>query len=343
VAQALSEAGRAPLLEVEELETCAGDRPLVDGVSLEVRAGERVALVGESGCGKTMTALSILRLVPEPAVRIARGAIRFRGTDLLALDGPALRRVRGRSIAMVFQEPMSALNPVLTIGEQVAEGVRLQSARRSARARAIELLRRVGIPEPEHRYRAYPHQLSGGMRQRVLLAIALAGEPALLIADEPTTALDLTLQAQVVALLAELQRERDLGLLLITLDLAIAGASTERTIVLYAGQVVESGPTAALLSAPRHPYTAALLRAARALAEGGAGGASMLAEIPGGVPDPAGGWPAGCRFADRCPRADHACRASLPALEAQGARELRCLHPLDDPAAPELERTEQDR
>jgi peptide/nickel transport system ATP-binding protein len=327
-------ARRPPLLEVEELVTRvrseAGERSVVDGVSFTVGAGETVALVGESGCGKSMTALSILRLVPEPAARVASGAVRLRGRDLLALDPSELRRVRGREVAIVFQEPMSALNPVLRVGEQVAEAIRLETDRETARRRALTLLARVGIPEPELRYRAFPHQLSGGMRQRVLIALALARDPALLIADEPTTALDLTLQAQIVALLASLQRERGMGLLLITHDLALARESA-RLVVLYAGQVVESGPTAGLLASPRHPYTAALLDAARALSHGAPGSAAPLPELPGTVPDPSRGWPAGCRFAARCGRADDVCRAALPPLERRDARELRCLHPLEDP------------
>lgn len=326
---------RPPLLEVEQLVTRvrseAGEHSVVDGVSFAVGAGETVALVGESGCGKSMTALSILRLVPEPAVRVAGGAVRLRGRDLLALAPGELRRVRGREVAIVFQEPMSALNPVLRVGEQVAEAIRLEADRETARQRALALLGRVGIPEPELRYRAFPHQLSGGMRQRVLIALALARDPALLIADEPTTALDLTLQAQIVSLLASLQRERGMGLLLITHDLALARESA-RLVVLYAGQVVESGPTAALLASPRHPYTAALLDAARALSRGAPGSAATLPELPGTVPDPSRGWPSGCRFAARCGRADDACRAALPPLELErrDARELRCLHPLED-------------
>jgi oligopeptide/dipeptide ABC transporter ATP-binding protein len=313
------------LLQVEDLrtyfDTPAGTVRAVDGVTLTVSRGRTVALVGESGCGKTLTALSILRLLP-PAGRIVGGRILFDGRDLLRLSPQELRAVRGDRIAMIFQEPMTSLNPLLTIEQQVGEGLRLHRrfSRRAARERTVALLRRVGLPAPEQRCREYPHQLSGGMRQRVMIAAALACEPELLIADEPTTALDVTVQAQILALLAGLQRERGMAMLFITHDLGVVARIADEVCVMYAGRLVERGPTAALLSAPRHPYTQALLRSLPRLTGPGqdtrsGAGRRRLPVIAGEVPR-AGQQIPGCRFHPRCElgSADPLCRRQEPAL-----------------------------
>jgi peptide/nickel transport system ATP-binding protein len=320
-----------PLLSVRELSvefaTPRGPLRAADGVSLDVEEGETVGLVGESGCGKSVTALSILGLVPSPG-RITGGQVVFEEEDLLTLPERRLQTIRGDRIAIVFQEPLSALNPTMRVGEQVAEGLRAHrgASVREARAAAAALLSRVGIPDVEECCRAYPHQLSGGMRQRVLIAGALICGPRLLIADEPTTALDVTLQAQVLELLAKTQRESGMGLLLVTHDLALVAESCRRVVVLYAGQVVEQGPVARCLTAPAHPYTAALLRAVRSL-----GGPGPLAEIPGALPDPCEPPPSGCRFADRCERAQPDCRAAVVGLDLRGEGwTARCIHPLEE-------------
>ncbi len=313
------------LLEVRDLRTEfrteAGLVAAVDGVSLDVAAGETLAVVGESGSGKSVTALSILRLVAPPG-RIVRGAVRFRGRDLLGLPEREMRRVRGREISMIFQEPMTSLNPVHTCGDQVAEVLELHEGlgRAAARARAVALLEQVGIPDPAARARDYPHQLSGGQRQRVMIAMALACRPALLIADEPTTALDVTIQAQILELLDRLRRELGMAVLLITHDLGVVAESADRMAVLYAGQVVEAGDVAAVFTSPRHPYTAGLL-ASRPVA---GVARERLSAIPGGVPDPLA-FPAGCRFHPRCPLAQDRCRREPPALVAEGGgRAARC-------------------
>jgi oligopeptide/dipeptide ABC transporter ATP-binding protein len=296
---------------------------VVDGVSFAVHAGEVLGLVGESGSGKTLTALSILRLVPNPPARIVGGRILLGEVDLLALPERALRHVRGRSVAMVFQEPMTSLNPVLTIGEQIAEVVRVHegAGRPAARNRAVEMLRRVRIPDPERRAHEYPHQLSGGMRQRAMLAMALAGRPRLLIADEPTTALDVTVQAQIVELLRDLQAELELAILWITHDLVLLSGFASRLLVMYAGRIVEEGPAGEVLHAPRHPYTEALLRA---MPQGNGAGRAPLETIPGTVPDP-GALPAGCAFAPRCGRVMERCHAAPPPpLSAGPGRQARC-------------------
>jgi len=304
-----------PILVVEDLRThFVGEGGLVravDGVSFDVRAGETVALVGESGCGKSVTALSILRLVPEPAGRIVGGHVRFQGRDLLALSAAEMRQVRGREISMVFQEPMTSLNPVFTCGEQIAEVLVLHErlGRRDARDRTVELLRLVGIPAPEQRAREFPHQLSGGMRQRVMIAMALACRPALLIADEPTTALDVTVQAQILDLLRRLQERLGMAVLLITHDLGVVAESADRVAVLYAGQVVETCDAVAAFRRPRHPYTAGLLASRPRLATRG----EPLRAIPGQVPDAAAPPPA-CRFHPRCPVVLGRCRREEPTL-----------------------------
>jgi oligopeptide/dipeptide ABC transporter ATP-binding protein len=305
------------LLEVEDLavsfRTDRGEVEALSGVSLGLDEGEVVGVVGESGCGKSLTALAIMGLVPTPPGRITRGRIAFAGRDLLGLDETAMTRIRGEQIAMIFQEPMSALNPVFTVGEQVAEVLRVHQGlgRAAARERAAGLLARVGIPDPGRRLGQYPHELSGGLRQRIMIAAALACRPKLLIADEPTTALDVTIQAQILALLADLQREFGMATMLITHDLGVVAQVVRRVVVMYAGKVVEEGPVEAVFERPSHPYTAALMRSIPALAEG----VSRLPAIPGTVPAP-GSWPPGCRFAPRCVHAMPACEAGVPPLHA---------------------------
>ena len=300
------------LLEVRGLVTSfpteSGRVPVVDGVDLDLREGETLALVGESGCGKSVTALSILRLVPKPG-RIESGSVALRGRDLLRLSVPEMRRVRGSEISMIFQEPMTSLNPVATAGDQVVEAIRLHRrvSRAEARAQALDLFRRTGIPDPEDRLDAYPHQLSGGLKQRVMIAMALSCNPALLIADEPTTALDVTIQAQILELLRDLQREFRTAILLITHDFGVVNELADRVCVMYGGRIVEEASRREILTDPRHPYTQGLLRAIPARAEPG----ERLAEIPGVVPSPRD-WPAGCRFVARCPRAFEPCATDVP-------------------------------
>ena len=332
-----------PLLSVRDLRTTfatdAGPARAVDGVSFDVAAGETVGLVGESGCGKSVTALSILRLIDPPG-RIDPGSrIEFDGTDLLSLDAESLRRIRGDRIAMIFQEPMTALNPVLTVGDQVAEVVRVHASTarrgheqagdsaRDAWTRAVEILRLTGIPDPADRARQYPHQLSGGMRQRVMIAMALVMHPALVIADEPTTALDVTVQAQILALLSDLRARFGTALLLITHDLGVIAESAARVIVMYAGEIVEEAPVTTLFAAPHHPYTRGLLAAIPRLTDDRR---SRLAVIPGTVPPPTA-WPDGCRFRDRCPSAWSRCTTDHPPLyRIANAHVSRC-HLADDP------------
>jgi peptide/nickel transport system ATP-binding protein len=291
-----------PVLEVRALETFfftdQGVARAVDGVSFSVGRGETVALVGESGCGKTVTSLSILGLVPDPPGRIMPGSsIRLRGEELVGASEERLRRIRGNEVSMIFQEPMTSLNPVFTIGEQIVEPLRLhrKMGRAAARDRAIGLLQEVGIPEPARRFDEYPHQLSGGMRQRVMIAMALACEPALLIADEPTTALDVTIQAQILELLAALQERHGMAVLLVTHDLGVVAEVADRVVVMYAGQVVETGTAAEVFASPTHPYTEGLLGSIPRVDRVG----GRLTPIPGVVPAPTD-WPPGCRFADRC-------------------------------------------
>ena len=316
-----------PLLEVRDLrtsfETPHGDVCAVDGVSLGVAAGRTLGLVGESGCGKTMTALSILRLMP-PGARIAGGQIFFDGRDLLRLPEKEMRHVRGNVIAMIFQEPMSSLNPVFTVGDQVGEAVRLHQrlGRRAARQKAIEMLQFVEIPEPERRVDEYPHQLSGGMRQRVMIAMALSCHPRLLIADEPTTALDVTIQAQILDLLAGLQRRLAMAMILVTHDLGIVAERTDDVAIMYAARIVEHAPVQALFARPLHPYTRGLLNS---IPQVGAARARRLAAIPGLVPD-LRHLPAGCRFRDRCTDAIEACaRTDPPLTEVHPGHAVACL------------------
>jgi oligopeptide/dipeptide ABC transporter ATP-binding protein len=304
------------LLEVKSLVTCFrtldGVARAVDGISFEVGEGETLGLVGESGCGKSVTALSILRLVDRPG-EIESGEVLLRGRDLLALPMREMRRVRGGQISMIFQEPMTSLNPVFTVGNQIIEAVRLHQKEgpEEARRRAVEMLGRVGIPDPEHRAEEYPHQLSGGMKQRVMIAMALVCRPALLIADEPTTALDVTIQAEILDLLANLQRELGMAILLITHNLGIVAGMAKRVLVMYAGRAAEYSPTGDLFENPRHPYTISLFRSIPRLdSQRGA----RLEAIQGQVPSPTN-WPSGCRFHPRCPLAVEICHQEQPPLE----------------------------
>jgi oligopeptide/dipeptide ABC transporter ATP-binding protein len=313
------------LLEIRGLRvsfaTDAGPVPAVRGVDLALAAGETLALVGESGCGKSVTALSILRLIPSPPGAFDAGEIRLDGENLLAASEPRMREIRGNDVAMVFQEPMTSLNPVLRVGEQVAEAVELHQrvGREVARARTIEAFARVGIPAPEQRVDEYPHQLSGGLRQRVMIAMALACNPKLLIADEPTTALDVTIQAQILELIAKLQREVGMAVLLITHDLGVVAETAHRVAVMYAGRVVEQADVLALFERPRHPYTAGLLRSRPRLDVPH----GRLVPIEGSVPD-ALHQPPGCAFHPRCPLAEERCKREEPPLAGQGAQRFAC-------------------
>ncbi len=297
--------------------------PVVRGVSFALERGQFVGLVGESGCGKSVTALAILRLVPKPG-RIEHGSIRLEGEELLDLPAEAMRQVRGARIGIVFQEPMTSLNPVLTIGFQIGESLQVHRglSRRAAREAAIGLLDRVAVPAPRQRVDDYPHQLSGGQRQRAMIAMALACEPELLIADEPTTALDVTVQAQILELLDRLRRELGLTVLLITHDLAVVAETCDRAVVMYAGQVVEESSVGRLFEAPSHPYTRGLLGAVPRLGRPAARGA--LATIPGRVPD-AGDLPSGCAFHPRCSEVMEVCSREAPAAyELEGGHSARC-------------------
>jgi peptide/nickel transport system ATP-binding protein len=318
------------LLEIENLQTHFrtpdGVNRAVDGVSFTVEAGETVAIVGESGCGKSVTASSVLRLIPEPPGKI-KGSIRFEGVDLLKLDERAMRDIRGNQISMVFQEPMTSLNPVLTVGRQIGETLRLHQGlgREAAERRVVEMLRLVGIAEPERRAREYPHQLSGGMRQRVMIAIALACNPKLLIADEPTTALDVTIQAQILDLMSELKQRVGAAIILITHDLGVVAEIAERVLVMYAGRKVEEAPVGELFRSPRHPYTQGLLGALPKLGSSLNEKATKLVEIPGAVPSLKQRI-AGCVFASRCALARDICRHVPPALELKAPGHLAACH-----------------
>jgi oligopeptide/dipeptide ABC transporter ATP-binding protein len=308
----------------------AGARiPVVDGVSFSIARGEVLALVGESGCGKSMTALAAMRLVPKPG-RIERGSIRVGEREVTTLPVPEMRALRGSELGMIFQEPMTSLSPVLAVGDQVVEAIRLHTrvGFGEARARTIALFERVRIPDAAERFEAYPHQLSGGLKQRVMIAMALATRPRVLIADEPTTALDVTIQAQVLELMRELQRELDTAILLITHDLGVVNELSDRVAVMYAGRIVESGARGAVLTRPRHPYTQGLLRSMPGRARPG----EKLQEIPGVVPPPQQ-WPAGCRFATRCPRVMPRCRVEVPpAVDVGGGQWAACFAVADDEA-----------
>ena len=314
------------LLEVKDLtvefDTLDGVARAVDDVSFDVHPGETLALVGESGCGKSITAMSILRLVPSPPGRLVSGGAWMDGTNLLTIPERRMRDVRGRDIAMVFQEPMTSLNPVLTIGYQIAETVRRHEglSRRDARTRAVEMLRLVHIPEPEQRAREYPHQLSGGIRQRAMIAMALSCQPKVVIADEPTTALDVTIQAQVLELLNELQQRLNTAVILITHDLGVVAETADRVIVMYAGRMVEEASVGDLFAHPQHPYTQGLMASVPRLDSiyGATGAPARLTEIPGIVP-PLTHLPPGCAFAPRCVRAGARCRTESPPYAGLGA------------------------
>jgi peptide/nickel transport system ATP-binding protein len=324
----MTEAEReATVLDVKGLQTVfftnSGLFRAVDDVSFSVRRGETLAIVGESGCGKSVTALSIMRLVPNPPGKIVGGSIMLDGTDLLGLDEDKMREVRGNRISMIFQEPMTSLNPVMRIGDQITEAVRLHRTmtHKAAWDQAVEMLRLVRIPEPERRALEYPHQLSGGMRQRAMIAMALVCRPALLIADEPTTALDVTIQAQILALVLELQQELGMALILITHDLGVVAQTAQRVIVMYAGKKVEEADVEALFASPRHPYTRGLMASIPAVPSLGGNPDVRLVEIPGMVPSLTR-LPKGCAFAPRCEFAIARCREEYPPLESVGADHL---------------------
>jgi peptide/nickel transport system ATP-binding protein len=322
------------LLEIERLQTHFGTPDgvvrAVEGVSFHIDAGETLCVVGESGCGKSVTAMSILRLIPEPPGKIA-GSIRFDGRDLLALSEQEMRQIRGNAISMIFQEPMTSLNPVLTVGRQIGETLRLHQGMdaNQAEQKAIEMLTLVGIPAPVRRVREYPHQLSGGMRQRVMIAMALACNPKLLIADEPTTALDVTIQAQILDLMRDLKQRLGSAIMLITHDLGVVAEMAERVVVMYAGRKVEEAAVGEIFARPLHPYTRGLIGAVpklgSSLHEGGRG---RLAEIPGLVPSlrkPI----VGCAFAGRCELATEVCRQVAPAIELKADGHLVACHHVD--------------
>jgi oligopeptide/dipeptide ABC transporter ATP-binding protein len=331
-----------PLLSVEGLKVYfssqRGTVRAVDGVNFSVNRGETRAIVGESGCGKSMTALSLLQLVPEPAGYIDNGRIVFEGQDLLDLTWEQMRGVRGKDIGMIFQEPMTSLNPVFTIGWQLREAMTIHGkTAEEADKRSIELLERIGLEDAARTLKQYPHELSGGMRQRVMIAMALANKPKLLVADEPTTALDVTVQAQILSLIRELQAETGMSVLLITHDLGIVAEVADQVSVMYAGQVVEDAPTRDLFKNPLHPYTKGLFASLPARNRRG----QDLATLEGIVPD-AAAWPAACRFAERCPYRWEACTTTAPVLRPPDAdRPVRChLYDPRIPGRPNLERAQ---
>lgn len=308
-----------PVLQIENLQTHfftdRGQIPAVDGVSITVHKGEVVGIVGESGCGKSVTSLSIMKLVPNPPGKIVGGAIRFKGEDLVKASEKRMREIRGNEIAMIFQEPMTSLNPVFTIGDQIGEAVRLhtKASKKESKQRAIEMLKKVGIPRAEAIVDEYPHQLSGGMRQRVMIAMAMACSPEILIADEPTTALDVTIQAQILDLMRQLNQEAGTSVLLITHDLGVVAQMCHRVVVMYAGNVIEEGDVRTILKQPKHPYTIGLLNSLPKLGDS----QERLYSIPGNVPIP-GSLTTGCRFAPRCEHAQERCRQEMPELIAVG-------------------------
>lgn len=286
--------------------------PAVDGVNLYIKRGETLGVVGESGCGKSVTSLSIMRLIPTPPGKIVEGEILFEGQDLVKKSEAEMRKIRGNDISMIFQEPMTSLNPVYTIGDQIAEAIQLHQGlnRKDAIDKAIEMLRLVGIPLPERRVKEYPHQLSGGMRQRVMIAMALSCNPKLLIADEPTTALDVTIQAQILELMKKLKRDLGMAIMLITHDLGVVAEMCERVVVMYGGKVVEEGDVVSIFKNPLHPYTEGLLRSVPRMDED----VEKLHVIEGVVPNPLH-LPKGCRFHPRCPYAVDRCKEEQPQLE----------------------------
>ena len=320
-----AETDAATLLDVADLRTYFflrhGILKAVDGVSFQLKPHETLAIVGESGCGKSMTALSLMRLIPEPPGKIVSGSVKLDGTDLVTLDEPAMRKVRGKDISMIFQEPMTSLNPVMTVGNQIAEALLLHEglSRSAALRRAVEILKLVRMPEAEQRLKEYPHQLSGGMRQRVMIAMALACNPKVLIADEPTTALDVTIQAQILDIILDLQKKLGTAVILITHDLGVVAETAQRVIVMYAGKKVEEAPVGELFARPLHPYTHGLMASIPRLdllrGEGDVR-KRRLEEIPGIVPALTN-LPPGCPFAPRCPHAIDICRREFPPYEEQ--------------------------
>jgi oligopeptide/dipeptide ABC transporter ATP-binding protein len=317
----------APLLRVDNLRTSFltsdGEVRAVDGVTFDIEDGQTVGLVGESGCGKSVTALSIIQLLPKGTGRIVGGEILYRGQDLASLTQEEVRHIRGNEISMIFQEPMTSLNPVMTIGDQIAETVRLhrRAGRREARERAIEMLGLVKIAEAQKRIGSYPHQLSGGQRQRVMIAMALACTPKLLIADEPTTALDVTIQAQILELIGELQQRLGMAVLLITHDLGVVAERADQVAVMYAGKIVERAKPEVIFSRPMHPYTIGLLNS---MPGNRVAPKKRLQAIPGMVPNPLD-WPTGCRFRERCGRADAGCaQAQPPLIEIEAHHSVAC-------------------
>jgi oligopeptide/dipeptide ABC transporter ATP-binding protein len=319
------------LLQVKDLQTSfftpEGEVRAIDGVSFEIGEGKTLGLVGESGCGKSVTSLSIMRLIPSPPGKIVGGEIFYRGRDLLRLNNEQMRKIRGNEISMIFQEPMTSLNPVFTVGNQIGEAIQLHQGlgKRETRKKTIEMLRLVKIADPESRVDSYPHQLSGGMRQRVMIAMALSCNPSLLIADEPTTALDVTIQAQILELMKELQQKiGGMALLLITHDLGVVAEQADDVAIMYAGKIVERASTRAIFSRPFHPYTVGLLNSLP-----GIGGLKKkrLDAIPGMVPSPLN-LPSGCRFRDRCPRAQEVCAQTEPPLEEkESGHTVACYFP----------------
>lgn len=318
-----------PILEIDGLKTYfytdIGELPSVDGVSYKIFPGKTLGVVGESGSGKSVTAMSILRLIPMPPGKIVGGKINFRGTDLTQISDREMRHIRGNEISVIFQEPMTSLNPVFTVGDQIIEAILLHQHVEypEARRRAINMLSRVGIPAPDKRVDEYPHQLSGGMKQRVMIAMALACQPQLLIADEPTTALDVTIQAQILELLEELQRENGMSILFITHDLAVVAEVCDDVAVMYAGKIVEYADVHSLFKAPAHPYTIGLFNSLPDTAVATAD--NRLPVIPGMVPRPQD-FPTGCRFRTRCPLATEQCAQQPPTVELKPGHSAACWH-----------------
>ena len=316
-----------PLIDIRDLQTQFftddGLARAVDGVSYSLAKGETVGVVGESGCGKSVTALSILRLIPNPPGRIVGGEILFEGTNLLDLSPAEMRRIRGNDISMIFQEPMTSLNPVFTIGNQISEAVKLHQglSRKEAMNKAVEMLTLVGIPEPARRVHEYPHQLSGGMRQRAMIAMALSCNPKVLIADEPTTALDVTIEAQILDLMRNLQSELGTAIIMITHDLGVVAEMARKVVVMYAGKIVEQAPVETVFAEPNHPYTQGLLRSLPRVDKDASGEKERLQEIPGIVPSLLN-LPTGCNFATRCPKAIPICEEKEPPLEQVGPDHL---------------------
>ncbi|WP_139490432.1 ABC transporter ATP-binding protein [Brevibacillus dissolubilis] len=314
------------ILQIENLQTHfftdRGEIPAVDRINIEVKQGEILGIVGESGCGKSVTSLSVMRLVPNPPGKIVGGKILFKGEDLAAVSEKRMQEIRGDRVAMIFQEPMTSLNPVYTIGDQIGETVRLHRklSKKEAKVHAVEMLKKVGIPRAEQIVDEYPHQLSGGMRQRVMIAMAMACDPELLIADEPTTALDVTIQAQILDLMVKLNKESGTAIMLITHDLGVVAEMCHRVVVMYAGNVVEEGSVRDILKDPKHPYTQGLLNSIPKMDEK----SDRLYSIPGNVPIP-GSLREGCRFAPRCEHATDKCRVAMPELiEVKPGHQSRC-------------------